>query len=88
MLCIIDEFTRECLAIRVERRLNSRDVLDELGELFVCHGPPEHIRSDNGPERVAWTTRNQDLVHRARITVGRGRSERALVETFPADGVL
>lgn len=47
MLCIIDEFTRECLAIRVERRLNSRDVLDELGELFVRHGPPEHIRSDN-----------------------------------------
>ena len=44
MLCIIDEFTRECLAIRVERRLNSRDVLDELGELFVRHGPPEHIR--------------------------------------------
>ena len=47
MLCIIDEFTRECLAIRVERRLNSRDVLDELGELFVRHGPPEHFRSDN-----------------------------------------
>ena len=53
MLCIIDEFTRECLAIRVERKLNSRDVLDELGELFVRHGPPEHIRSDNGPEFIA-----------------------------------
>lgn len=47
MLCVIDEYTRECLAIRVERRLNSRDVLDVLGELFVAHGPPEHIRSDN-----------------------------------------
>jgi hypothetical protein len=47
MLCVIDEFTRECLAIRVERRLNSRDVLDTLGELFLEHGPPEHIRSDN-----------------------------------------
>ena len=47
MLCVIDEFTRECLAIRVERKLNSRDVLDTLGELFVHHGPPEHIRSDN-----------------------------------------
>ena len=46
-LNIIDEYTRECLAIRVERRLNSRDVLDVLGELFVAHGPPEHIRSDN-----------------------------------------
>ena len=52
-LCIIDEFTRECLAIRVERKLNSRDVLVELGELFVRHGPPEHIRSDNGPEFIA-----------------------------------
>jgi len=53
MLCVIDEFTRECLAIRVERKLNSRDVLDVLGELFVAHGPPEHIRSDNGPEFIA-----------------------------------
>ena len=57
MLCIIDEFTRECLAIRAERRLNSRDVLDELGELFVRHGPPEHIRSDNGPEFIATALR-------------------------------
>jgi putative transposase len=47
MLCVIDEFTRECLAIRVERKLNSRDVLDTLGELFVRHEAPEHIRSDN-----------------------------------------
>ena len=53
MLCVIDEFTRECLAIRVERKLNSRDVLDTLGELFVEHGPPKHIRSDNGPEFIA-----------------------------------
>ena len=53
ILCVIDEHTRECLAIRVERKLNSRDVLDTLGELFVTHGPPEHIRSDNGPEFIA-----------------------------------
>ena len=57
MLCIIDEYTRKCLAIRVERKLNSRDVLDELGELFVRHGPPEHIRSDNGPEFIATALR-------------------------------
>ena len=57
MLCVIDEFTRECLAIRVERKLNSRDVLDTLGELFVHHGPPEHIRSDNGPEFIATALR-------------------------------
>ena len=57
MLCVIDEYTRECLAIRVERRLNSRDVLDVLGELFVRHGAPEHIRSDNGPEFIAIALR-------------------------------
>ncbi|MFN3214848.1 MAG: IS3 family transposase [Henriciella sp.] len=57
MLCVIDEFTRECLAIRVERRLNSRYVLDTLGELLLEHGPPEHIRSDNGPEFIATALR-------------------------------
>ena len=57
MLCVIDEFTREYLAIRVERKLNSRDVLDTLGELFVLHGPPEHIRSDNIPEFIASALR-------------------------------
>ena len=57
MLCVIDEYSRECLAIRVERKLNSRDVLDVLGELFVRHGPPEHIRSDNGPEFIATALR-------------------------------
>jgi len=57
MLCVIDEYTRECLAIRVERKLSSRDVLDTLGELFVRHGAPEHIRSDNGPEFIATALR-------------------------------
>lgn len=57
MLCVIDEYTRECLTIRVKRKLNSRDVLDVLGELFVTHGPPEHIRSDNGPEFIATALR-------------------------------
>ena len=50
MLTVIDEFTRECLAIRVERRLNSQNVLEVLGELMVQRGVPEHIRSDNGGE--------------------------------------
>lgn len=57
MLCIIDEFTRECLSIRVERRLNSQNVLEELSDLFLTHGPPEHIRSDNGPEFIATAVR-------------------------------
>jgi putative transposase len=62
MLTVIDEFTRRCLAIVVARRLRSDDVLQCLTDLFVAHGPPEHIRSDNGPEFVArnvrgWLTR-------------------------------
>jgi putative transposase len=45
--------TRECLAIRVARKLKAADVIDVLGELFIVRGVPEHIRSDNGPEFVA-----------------------------------
>ena len=48
MLTVIDEYSRECLAIEVARRLRSDDVLQVLAELFVRHGPPDHIRSDNG----------------------------------------
>ena len=50
---IIDEFTHECLAIRVARRLRSIDVIDALSDLFILRGIPGHIRSDNGPEFVA-----------------------------------
>jgi len=50
MLTIVDEFTRECLAIDVAKRLTSDDVLKRLSELFVHRGVPEHIRSDNGSE--------------------------------------
>jgi transposase InsO family protein len=57
MLNIIDEFTRESLAIHIRRKLNSQDVLHVLGKLFLRHGPPEHIRSDNGPEFVADAVR-------------------------------
>jgi putative transposase len=57
MLCVIDEFTRRCLAIVVARRLRSDDVLQCLTDLFVEHGPPEHIRSDNGPEFAAKAVR-------------------------------
>jgi transposase InsO family protein len=49
MLTVIDEFTRRCLAIAVSRKLRSDDVLQCLTDLFVAHGPPEHIRSDNTP---------------------------------------
>ncbi len=57
MLTVIDEFTRECLAIEVARRLRSDDVLHVLTDLFVRHGPPDHIRSDNGSEFTAKAVR-------------------------------
>jgi len=57
MPTIIDEFTRRCLAIVVARRLRSDDVLQCLTDLMSRHGPPEHIRSDNGPEFVARNVR-------------------------------
>jgi putative transposase len=53
MLNLIDEYPHECLIIRVERKLQSTDVIDVLSDLFVLRGVPEHIRSDNGPEFVA-----------------------------------
>lgn len=56
-LNIIDEFTRECLAIKVNRKLNSQDVIDELFKLFIYRGIPDHIRSDNGSEFTAKIVR-------------------------------
>ena len=53
MLNIIDEFTHECLAIRIDRKLKAIDVIDVLSDLFILRGVPEHVRSDNGPEFVA-----------------------------------
>jgi len=52
-LNVIDEFTHECLAIRVARQLKATDVIDVLSDLFIRRGVPGHIRSDNGPEFVA-----------------------------------
>jgi transposase InsO family protein len=53
MLTVIDEFTRECLAIHVGRQIDSNEVLYKLSELFIEHGIPKNIRSDNGPEFIA-----------------------------------
>ena len=58
MLSVIDEFTHECLAIRVDRRLRAIDVIDVLSDLFILRGVPGHIRSDNGPEFVAKAVRD------------------------------
>ena len=57
LLAIIDEYTRECLAILVKRHITSRDVIEVLFELFIFRGIPEHIRSDNGPEFTAKEVR-------------------------------
>ena len=53
ILCVVDEFTREALAIRVARKLGSAEVIDVLADLFIARGVPAHIRSDNGPEFAA-----------------------------------
>jgi transposase InsO family protein len=58
ILNIIDEYTRECLAILVKRRITSQDVVDQLFQLIIFKGIPEHIRSDNGPEFTAKAVRN------------------------------
>ncbi len=58
MLNVIDEFTRECLAIRIGRKLNSTSVIDVLSDLFLLGGVPGHVRSDNGPEFIAKAVRD------------------------------
>jgi transposase InsO family protein len=57
MLCVLDEFTRQCLAIQVARRLGSIDVIEMLAELCLDHGVPDHVRSDQGPEFIAMAVR-------------------------------
>ena len=58
MLTVVDEFSRECLAIEVERSLKANDVLEVLARLFAEHGSPTHIRSDNSPEFTAIAMRS------------------------------
>ena len=57
LLTVLDEHTRECLAVAVARKIRSHDVLEVLADLFVRHGPPEYLRSDNGPEFSAKLVR-------------------------------
>jgi transposase InsO family protein len=58
ILNIIDEYTRECLAILVARKFKSQDVIDILFHLFIFRGTPKHLRSDNGPEFTAKAIRS------------------------------
>ena len=55
MLVVVDEYTRECLAIVVARKLNSQDVIETLADLMLERGVPEHIRSDNVLNRESRT---------------------------------
>ncbi|MCX5752255.1 MAG: IS3 family transposase [Candidatus Krumholzibacteria bacterium] len=58
ILTVIDEYSRECLALRVERRLSSHDVLMTLAKLFIERGMPDYLRSDNGAEMTAKALRS------------------------------
>ncbi len=63
LLTVLDEYTRECVAIKVARKIRAHDVLEVLAELFARHGPPEHLRSDNVPtaeSRLAVGDRDPD----------------------------
>ena len=86
ILAILDEFTRECLAIDVERRMNHKTVLEMLAELFVHRGTPEYIRSDNGSEFTAEALRewlNKVNVNTAYIEPG-SPWENGYIESFNA----
>jgi len=65
ILTVIDEYSRECLAIVVERQIKSDDVLDCLTDLFIKHGSPEYLRSDNGAEFTANLVR--EWLHKLNI---------------------
>ena len=58
ILAILDEYTRECLAMLVRRQISSHDVIDQLFHLFVFRGIPKHLRSDNGPGFIPKDVRN------------------------------
>ena len=57
LLTLLDEYTRECLALPVERRMGSREVIETLSDVMLWRGIPEHIRSDNGAEFIAQELR-------------------------------
>ena len=58
ILTLIDEYTRECLTLKVARRLRSQNILERLGYLFIYRGLPGFIRSENGPEFTSKVVRS------------------------------
>src|SRR5262245_37518763 len=86
MLNVLDEFTHECLAIRVARKLKAIDVIDVLSDLFILQGIPAYIRSDNGPEFLAKAVQEWIAVVGAKTAyIERGSSwEHGYIESFNA----
>jgi putative transposase len=84
LLAVIDEYTRECLAIEVDRSFTSQDVIGVLQYLFSVRGTPQHIRSDNGPEFVAKAVRRWlDRANVKTLFIAKGSPwENGYVESF------
>ena len=84
-LSIVDEHTRECLALKVDRSITSEDVIDSLAELFAMRGVPRHIRSDNGAEfnaaaiAVGWAGWALTLCTSSLAVLGRTATPRASI---------
>ena len=86
MLNVHDEFSHECLAIRVARKLKAIDVIDVLSDLFILQGIPAYIRSDNGPEFLAKAVQEWIAVVGAKTAyIERGSPwENGYIESFNA----
>ena len=86
MLNVLDEFTHECLAIRIARKLKAIDVIDVLSDLFIMRGIPDHIRSDNGPEFAAEAVQEWIMAVGAKTAyIERGSPwENGYIESFNA----
>lgn len=84
ILTLIDEYTRECLVLKVARRLRSQDILEQLGYLFIYRGLPGFIRSDNGPEFTAngWNDWVFKLCLLNRVVPGRMDTINRLMENL------
>lgn len=79
MLNIIDEFTLECLAIRIDRKLNSTAVIDVLSDLFILRGVQGNVRSNNGAEFIAKAVREWERkpCSSSRLALGKTATARA-----------
>jgi transposase InsO family protein len=86
MLNVVDEFTHECLTIRVARKLKATNVIDVLSDLFILRGVPSHVRSDNGPEFVAQAVQdcNRAVGAKAAYIAPGSPWENGYVESFNA----